>query len=235
MTWVKIDDHFNEHPKLAAVGPVGWGIWLAGLAYCNRNLTDGFIPRAVAIGFGGDWTVEAAEERDGVPGYVTWDISRGTGMHGEDMDTSWVIDRLIEYGLWEPVSGGYRVHDYDDYQPTKAEVLAMRAAKAAAGQAGGRAAAKARAKAGAQAESNPVPVPVPVTSPSTTNGADFMEPWMLYEERTKRRATQKVRDWLEDLHARFSRRELIAAMQTTPDPKGTDWLKKVDAYLEGAA
>lgn len=239
MPWVRIDDHFNEHPKLAAVGPVGWGIWLAGLAYSNRNLTDGFIPRAVAVGFGGDWTVELAQERDGTPGFTTWTIDRGTGMHGEGMDSPWVIGVLLEYGLWEETDGGYRIHDYADYQPTKAEVMAQRAIKAAAGQAGGKASAQARAKANgaadAQAESNPVPVPVPVPTPftSTSNGHDYMEPWMLFEERTKRKATQKVRDWLEDLHARFSRKELIGAMMAMPDPKSQDWLKKVDAYLEG--
>jgi hypothetical protein len=26
------------------VSPTVWGVWLAGLAYANRNLTDGFIP-----------------------------------------------------------------------------------------------------------------------------------------------------------------------------------------------
>lgn len=163
MPWVRIDDHFNEHPKLAAVGPVGWGIWLAGLAYSNRNLTDGFIPHAVAAGFGGDWEVLLPSEKPDTD--TVWTIDRGTGMHGEGMDTAWVIGVLMEYGLWELAPGGYRIHDYEDYQPTKAEILAQRASKAAAGQAGGRASAQARAKANgaalAQAESNPVPKPVP--------------------------------------------------------------------------
>ena len=56
MPWVKIDDHFSEHPKHARVGPPGWGYWLAGLAYANRNLTDGFIPHAVAYSLA-TWTV----------------------------------------------------------------------------------------------------------------------------------------------------------------------------------
>lgn len=162
MPWIRVDDHFDGHPKLAAVGPVGWGVWLAGLAYCNRNLTDGFIPYAAAEGIGGSWRVRIPV--DG--GEEVWSIDRGSGMHGQAMDTQWVIDLLIGAGLWEPVMGGYRIHDYADFQPTKAQVIAERAAKQAAGRAGGLAAAAARAtadaQAGAVAKSKPVPNPNPV-------------------------------------------------------------------------
>lgn len=120
MAWVKVDDHFDEHPKLAAVGPVGWGVWLAGLAYCNRNLTDGFIPRAVADAIGGRWRVyvPTGDGRDQV-----WEINRSSGMQGHDMETEWVAALLVANGLWEETDGGYRVHDYADYQPTRQEVL----------------------------------------------------------------------------------------------------------------
>lgn len=36
MVWVKIDDHFDEHPKMQQIGPLGWGYWLAGLV-CERE------------------------------------------------------------------------------------------------------------------------------------------------------------------------------------------------------
>ena len=178
MTWVRIDDRFNEHPKLAAVGPVGWGIWIAGLAYCNRNLTDGFIPRAIAIGFGGDWTLLVRPE-PGDPNpdrELVWTIDRGTGAHGESMDTQWIIDRLVDNDLWNETPGGYLVHDYSDYQPTKAEVLQQRAQKEAAGRAGGIAAARARAMADGTAEGlakpkqnrTPNPSPYPKDSRNPT-------------------------------------------------------------------
>jgi hypothetical protein len=173
MTWVRIDDHFDEHPKLAAVGPVGWGVWLAGIAYCNRNLTDGFIPYSIAEGIGGSWHVlvpaeaDDADVRDRI-----YSIERSSGMHGETMDTQWVIDLLVAYGLWVEEPRGYRVHDYEQYQPTKAQVEADRAAKIAAGRAGGIAAATARGRAGtkatAVAQSKPVPVPNPVPRSLTT-------------------------------------------------------------------
>lgn len=174
MPWVRVDDHFDEHPKMAAVGPVGWGVWLAGLAYCNRNLTDGFIPFAIAEGIGGSWHVWepiAAEQeltntlRQSDQGMRLWSIDIGSGMHGEHITTDWVVVQLLHAGLWVEVPGGYRIHDYEDYQPTKAQVIADRDAKAAAGRAGGRATAAARAaapaKARAVAKVQPVPVPVP--------------------------------------------------------------------------
>ncbi len=178
MPWVRVDDHFDEHPKMAAVGPVGWGVWLAGLAYCNRNLTDGFIPYAIAEGIGGSWHIRDPVTEDGeldnglreTRGRERlWSIDIGSGMHGENITTDWVIAHLLRVGLWEEVVGGYRIHDYGEYQPTKAQVLADRAAKAAAGRAGGIAAAKARGRAPDVAKRQPVPVPkpVPVSVPKT--------------------------------------------------------------------
>ena len=160
MPWIRVDDHFDEHPKHAAVGPVGWGVWLAGLAYCNRNLTDGFIPYAIAEGIGGAWRVrEPVEDDEELENGVRtvrdreriWSIDIGSGMHGENITTQWVIEQLVRVGLWEPVRGGYYVHDYPEYQPTRAQIGAERAQKAAAGRAGGLAAAIARAKADATA------------------------------------------------------------------------------------
>ena len=48
MTWAKIDDHLDEHPKIARAGPLGFAWYVAGILYSHRNLTDGFIPEAVA-------------------------------------------------------------------------------------------------------------------------------------------------------------------------------------------
>lgn len=251
MTWVRIDDHFDEHPKLAAVGPVGWGVWLAGLAYCNRNLTDGFIPYSVAEGIGGNWRIRLpAPEGDSDDREQIWDIARGSGMHGEDMDTGWVIDLLVFYGLWERCHGGYRIHDYQDYQPTKAAVMEQREKKAAAGRAGGLARHQAPAKAPAkqvpssrlsepEAKAKPIPIPKPVPEVllevhGATDALEYVDPMTFYQERCKRRSlSQKERDWIEDLHARFSRSELVRALEAVPP--GTDYLKRVDSYLEGAA
>jgi hypothetical protein len=177
MAWVRIDDHFDEHPKMQRVGPLAWGVWLAGLAYCNRNTTDGFIPWSKARTL---CSFEVVED-DG----RLWGLSRTSGMVGEDIDAEWVTKLLVEAGLWEEVENGrgrvdgYMIHDYPDYQPLKAQIEEDRARKVAAGQAGGKASAQARAQAPAQAQSKQTdstrsskieakfnPKPVPVSKPS---------------------------------------------------------------------
>lgn len=123
MTWVRLDDHVDEHPKIAAVGPLGLALWTAGLTYCNRALTDGFIPERVARKLV-DWTWTS-------PSGVVWQIGiSGTSENGAspgyDVDSEMVIEQLVEHGLFEPVDGGYQIHDYLDYQPSREEVLASR-------------------------------------------------------------------------------------------------------------
>jgi hypothetical protein len=120
MAWVRIDDHLDEHPKIAQAGPLGLALFVAGLAYCNRNLTDGYIPRAVALTL-----LEFSHpDHDGNP----LPISVTNGMQGHDITAQDVIDTLLELRLWKTARGGYQVHDYHDYQPTKARVLADRKA-----------------------------------------------------------------------------------------------------------
>ena len=46
MAWVKLDDHFAEHPKVVQAGPVAGFLFVAALCYANRHLTNGFIPAA---------------------------------------------------------------------------------------------------------------------------------------------------------------------------------------------
>lgn len=160
MPWVRIDDHFDEHPKMQQVGPIAWGFWLAGLAYCNRNLTDGFIPWTKARTL---CSFEVVEDSG-----VVWELSRVSGHSGEEITSEWIIDLLVEVGLWierKNPNGridGYEVHDYPEYQPLKAQIEEERAKKVAAGQAGGQASAQARAQAKSKQSSTPYPNPYPV-------------------------------------------------------------------------
>lgn len=178
MPWIRVDDHFDEHPKLAAAGPLAWALWIAGLAYCNRNLTDGFIPWSVA------GKLVSWDFLDGGDGPVRIYIgSRDTVGEEGAVTSEYVIMLLLDAGLWDTVKGGYQVHDFDQYQPTKAVIVAERAKKVAAGSAGGIAAATARAKASATApavaQSKPVPVPVPnpVSDTDTKASERARDPW----------------------------------------------------------
>lgn len=110
MGWVKIDDGFARHPKVVRAGPLGMAMQIAALCYCNQYLTDGFIPQSIVPGL-----INLEDLSLGVGRKITWEL---------------VVNGLITAGLWEEVEGGYRIHDYLDYQPSKEQVLAERKATA---------------------------------------------------------------------------------------------------------
>jgi len=53
MAWVRLDDQFTDHPKIAAAGPVAGWVYVSGLCYAARYLTDGFVPETIALRFAG--------------------------------------------------------------------------------------------------------------------------------------------------------------------------------------
>src|SRR3990167_275444 len=116
MSWVKIDDHFPEHPKVLMAGPQAAWLYVCGLAYASRNLTDGLIPAS---------QVKRLAEVPTAPKLAT---------------------KLVEVGLWEQVGGGYIIHDYLEYNPTREEVLARRETRAEAGRRGGKRSVETRSK-----------------------------------------------------------------------------------------
>lgn len=103
--WVKVDDSFAEHPKVIEagrhLGASGRGrvvaIWLVAMCHCNRNLTDGFIDEA---------TVR------------TWTL-----YDKRPLDVALV---MADAGLMKRIDGGFRFHDYHDYQPSAEEVKAKK-------------------------------------------------------------------------------------------------------------
>ena len=122
MPWVRIDDGFAEHPKLAEVGPLGMALQIAALCYCNQKLTDGFIP----------WTTARSLlswEFLGIPdekGRKRYKLGISSGMVGDDVTSEFVIGLLVEAGIWEETQDGYQIHDYLDFQPSREDVLAQR-------------------------------------------------------------------------------------------------------------
>jgi len=100
--WVKLDDHFPDHPKIVAAGPMAAFLYVAGLCYANRLLTDGFIPK----------------------NQVTRLLPENGHKNGTDLAA-----KLCTVGLWLPVKGeveGFQVHDFLKYQPSKRKVLKER-------------------------------------------------------------------------------------------------------------
>ncbi len=135
MPWVRFDDLFTEHPKIAEVGGFGIALQVAAVAYCNRNLTDGFVPRSVVPG------LVSWERIDGAG--VVWTGARTSGMQGEDLDNFWIAAQLVAAGIWHDAATiqqcprcaerwpagqrqGYYIHDYLEYQASREEVLRQR-------------------------------------------------------------------------------------------------------------
>lgn len=99
MAWVRLDDQFHDHPKVVDLGPVAEALFVRGLTYAARYLTDGFVPAGV--------------------------LRRMV-----DMDAVAEAERLVACGLWEPAAGGWTIHDYLDYQPSRQRAIEDRAANA---------------------------------------------------------------------------------------------------------
>lgn len=100
MTWARLDDAFRDHPKFLGLSLSAVGLWACGLAYCSRYLTDGFIPKLA------------------VDRLAPGDKPRAIRS---------AIDELLNAGAWEiGRDGGYQVHDFLDWNPSKERVLAAR-------------------------------------------------------------------------------------------------------------
>lgn len=97
MAWVRIDDQAPRHQKFLKAGPSACWLWVCGTAHCQSQLSDGFVS-------------DEALPMIGIPkGYKS------------------LAGLLVKAGLWERIEGGYRVHDYLDYNKSRQEVLQKRA------------------------------------------------------------------------------------------------------------
>ena len=103
MSFAQFHDGFYRNPKVRAVEPAAAWMWTASIGYANENLTDGFIPKAALH----DLAVIDAKPRVKL------------------------VEQLVAERLWEPCEGGWMIHDFLMWNPSKAAVLARRAANLA--------------------------------------------------------------------------------------------------------
>jgi len=134
VTWAKIDDKFHSHPKLAEIEPE---LMLAAAGLYSMTLS---------------WCADQLTDGQ-IP------RSQPRRIAGAPVDN--LVDELVRVGLWETRKDGFFVHDYLDYNPSKAQVLAERERKSEAGRLGGIAAQQAKREARAQAEAEQVLEQVP--------------------------------------------------------------------------
>lgn len=96
MTWLKLADTFTDHPKVVAAGDQAAWLYIAGLCYCSRHLTDGQIP------------ADAVRRLTGLPSPQKY------------------ARKLVEVGLWDETHSGYAVHDYTAHQRSRNDVEEQR-------------------------------------------------------------------------------------------------------------
>ena len=103
--WVRIDDGLVDHPKVLSAGALlgrygvarALAVYIEGLTYAGRKLTDGALLTAVVRQFKTDPRPLA------------------------------VAKVLTDVGLWEVTPNGFQVHDYHDFNPSADEVKKKRA------------------------------------------------------------------------------------------------------------
>lgn len=174
MSWAKLDDAILDNPKILSVGPIGFALHIAAICYCARNLTDGFVPlsRAATLLDLSGVQIDCANPI-ALPAH-----GQKQSMAGDVISPDAVIDALLGAELWHECPGGYRINDYLEYNPSKAEVLAERAKRSKAGKAGAAsrwqvpcdsdATAMASAMRSGWQNDGPVPVPVPIPKSTKT-------------------------------------------------------------------
>lgn len=131
MGWIRVSDDFYDNDKISDVGPLGVALHFAAMGFCNRNLTDGFFKKNKARAF---------LDFDGI-GITTVESELfAAGVDGDDA-AKLVIEWMVAADLWheqghdcvkcharddggEPTSREYLIHDYFEYQPSKAEIEA---------------------------------------------------------------------------------------------------------------
>jgi len=116
-TFVKVFTDLDDSPAWVDLDPEHLGLWLLALLYCRRNLTDGHFPARLVRRWGG--TDEAA---GALVDATRWHAPG----HG--------CDRCPQ-----PEDGQLYLHDFLEYQNSKAEVDELSAKRSEAGRRGGRA------------------------------------------------------------------------------------------------
>lgn len=79
MPWVRIDENALDHPKIGSLPDGAFRLWVQGLAYCQKFLTDGFVSDLAVRGLGSF----SPKRRQVLIDAGLWDLSEA-GIHVHD-------------------------------------------------------------------------------------------------------------------------------------------------------
>lgn len=120
MSWLRIDDSFEDHPKVDSLSDAAHRLWVRAACWCRKPTnahTFGFVPRGRLRSIGKNSGTQAQLEK------LALELVNATG------------DGMFEHGLWEADEGGWRFHDWANYQPENDEER-IKAKRSAAGRKG---------------------------------------------------------------------------------------------------
>jgi hypothetical protein len=123
MTWVKLDDNFGDHPKIASLAPRTFRLHVRALCFAARHLTDGYISARQAAEL---WQGGAGENGDGMD-----TAGRRQGHSNQHGSVTASVRELLAVKLWERQPDGldgYQIHDYLRYNPSREHVVSQREA-----------------------------------------------------------------------------------------------------------
>jgi hypothetical protein len=104
VAWVKFDDNFTEHPKVAGLDDRSFRLWVTAIAYSARFRLDGCIPRADFMRLAREISARKAHRTC-----------------------------LISARLLREACDHFEIHDYSDYQPTAANYMKVSTKRREAG------------------------------------------------------------------------------------------------------
>ncbi|MFD3520473.1 hypothetical protein [Streptomyces sp. NPDC058653] len=200
MPWVRLDDRFPSHRKVALLSDRAFRLHVSAICWCAENLTDGHVS---------DRELTLVAHVRGV---------KATAKQLEDA------------GLWDRVDGGWVVHDYLDYNPSRDQVLAERKKNAARQEA-------------FRQRRNGKPIPPPddsnngrsngVTSNGKTHDSDTTATRARHDSDTTATGTRPLQD--EESQVNAFRNGVTNAAPTRPDPTRPKDLADVGGESAGSA
>lgn len=107
MSWANFDDNYTDHPKVSALSDGAFRLHTSGIVYCARYLTDGLVPKQQVAKLTPNYRAAHLKEL----------------LKGPDP-------------LWTTDGNHFYIHDYLEWNSSKAEIQALHEAKSKAGKKG---------------------------------------------------------------------------------------------------
>lgn len=132
MVWAKLDDEITDNEKIQKAGVLGFALHVAAITWSCRTLSDGFIPYG-RVRLLLDFSTLAEEYLAAAtcPPGSTDGKPDGKPLCHHDLgpiSADKIAKRLVTVELWreDPTRGGYWIHDFLDYNPSREETNAQK-------------------------------------------------------------------------------------------------------------